>query len=93
MSMHKDSSGMPTGDLQELMTLKGWNRTKLAGELNITTNTVDRWFMAGKVAGGPASILLSEWLEREKSPCPHCGGTGCADELHSRDGRKRPQPA
>jgi hypothetical protein len=67
MSMHKDSSGMPTSELQEFMNLKGWNRTKLAAALDITTNTVDRWFMAGKVAGGPASILLREWLNRERS--------------------------
>jgi DNA-binding transcriptional regulator YiaG len=66
MSMHKDNSGMPTEELQELMNLMGVNRTKLAAMLDLTTNTVDRWFMQGKVASGPPSILLREWLAREK---------------------------
>jgi len=64
---------MPTSELQEFMNLKGWNRTKLAAALDITANTVDRWFMAGKVAGGPPSILLREWLERERARAAHEG--------------------
>ena len=67
MNGYKEASGMPTEELQELMDIRGWNRTKLAAALDITVNTVDRWFMAGRVPGGPASILLREWLDRERA--------------------------
>lgn len=62
MDRHKGKPFMDKTELQELLHLKGWSRTKLAAELDISENAVQKWFMAGRVPGGPATILLREWL-------------------------------
>lgn len=57
---------MDKKELQELLILRGWSRTRLAAELDISENAVQKWFMAGRVPGGPATILLREWLAKAR---------------------------
>ena len=53
---------MTAAEIKELLDLRGWSRTRLAAELELTQNAIDKWFMAGRAPGGPASILLRLWL-------------------------------
>lgn len=61
---------MTAKEMQELLVLMNWTRTKLAAELEITANAVDKWFAAGRAPGGPTSILLSDWLIRARNDEP-----------------------
>lgn len=49
-------------EIEELMRLKNWSPTRLAAELDLTTNAVYRWLNGGRVPGGPACILMRMWL-------------------------------
>lgn len=48
--------------IQELMDLKGWSRARLAAELDLSQNAIERWFIGDRVPGGPASVLMGIWL-------------------------------
>lgn len=64
---------MQVAELQELLDLKGWSRVRLAAELDITENAVQRWFMNKKAPHGPASILLRMWLDEARAANGHQG--------------------
>jgi DNA-binding transcriptional regulator YiaG len=53
-------------EIAELLKLLGWSRTKLAAELDLTENTVQRWFMGDHEVKGPASVLMRQWLEEAR---------------------------
>jgi transcriptional regulator with XRE-family HTH domain len=57
---------MSRDEIQELLDLKGWTRTRLASEMRLTENAVQRWFMAGEAPDGPPSILLRIWLSEAR---------------------------
>jgi DNA-binding transcriptional regulator YiaG len=50
-------------ELDELMALNGWSKTRLAAELHLTEAAVYKWFRMDGVPDGPTSILLRIWLE------------------------------
>lgn len=54
---------MKREEIGELLKLKGWSRTRLAAELDLTENTIQRWFMSPNAVKGPASVLMRQWLE------------------------------
>jgi DNA-binding transcriptional regulator YiaG len=53
---------MPPEEVRELLELKDWSTAKLAGELDVTENTVFAWLSGRRKAGGPARILMRQWL-------------------------------
>jgi len=57
---------MTKTELTELMTLRGWTRTRLAAELHLTDHAVYKWLREGGVPDGPTSILLRIWLEESR---------------------------
>ena len=57
---------MTLPEIQELMNLKGMSRTQLAGALDLTEATVHKWFRTGQVPGGPAHVLMSQWLDQAR---------------------------
>lgn len=54
---------MEIEEIEELLKLKGWTRTKLAGELGMTENAIHQWFSKRRNPGGPAAILMRMWLD------------------------------
>lgn len=67
MNTGKGKRNMDTTDIQELMDLRGWSRTRLAAELDVTENAVQQWFgKARRKPGGPACILMRLWLEESR---------------------------
>lgn len=58
---------MKREEIAELLKLKGWSRTRLAAELDLTENTIQRWFMSENAVKGPASVLMRQWLDQCKS--------------------------
>lgn len=67
MFTERERKTMTLDDIQELMDLKFWTRTKLASELDLTENTVHQWFSGRRNPGGPAVILMRLWLDEEKA--------------------------
>lgn len=53
---------MQPAEIQELMDVKGWSRTQLAANLDVTENTVHQWMSGRRIPGGPAVILMRRWL-------------------------------
>ena len=53
---------MKNSDIKKLMALKGWNRARLASELELTENSVQQWFLGRRRPGGPAKVLMRLWL-------------------------------
>lgn len=53
---------MKKDDIRELMELRGWSKAKLAAELGLGENIVYRWLNEDRMPGGPASILMRQWL-------------------------------
>lgn len=76
MKMEGENGRMTIEEVQELLDLKGWSRTKLGGELGITQNAIDQWFSKRRCPSGPASILMRMWLaaaraeSKGKKPVP-----------------------
>ncbi len=58
---------MKKAEILELLRLTGWSRTKLAAELDLTENSVNRWLAGNRFPSGPASILMRMWLEEARS--------------------------
>ena len=58
----KDKRRMTQEEIRELLELRDWSRTKLAGELDLTENTVHQWLSGRRKASGPATILMRLWL-------------------------------
>lgn len=61
---------MTLDDIRELLELKGWTKTRLAAELSLTENTVNRWFHGSRAPGGPAAILMRIWLNEARQKAP-----------------------
>lgn len=53
-------------EIEELMRLRGWSRTRLAVEMDVTENCVSRWIIGQPTVSGPAAILLRLWLEQAR---------------------------
>jgi DNA-binding transcriptional regulator YiaG len=63
---------MTLEEINELLELKGWSRTRLAAELDLTENAVYQWFTHRRNPGGPAVILMRIWLvEARKQAADH----------------------
>ncbi len=59
----KGKSRMKPEEIQELMQLMGWTKTKLAAELDLSENAIHRWIEGDRNPSGPAVILMRLWLE------------------------------
>ena len=61
---------MEIAEIEELLRLRGWTRTRLAAELGITENAVQQWFgQKRRSPSGPAVTLMKLWLdEARKQP-------------------------
>jgi hypothetical protein len=57
---------MKPAEIQELLTLKGWSRARLADELDLTEYAIRAWLVGQKGAGGPAAILMKMWLDEAR---------------------------
>lgn len=57
---------MSAEEIEELLELRNWTRTKLAAALDLTENTVHQWISGRRVPGGPAVILMRMWIAEEK---------------------------
>lgn len=53
---------MTPEEIQELLDLTGWSRTRLAAELGVVEGTIHSWLSRRRSAGGPACILMRQWL-------------------------------
>ena len=58
---------MTPAEIEELMKLKGWSKTRLAAELDLSENIVYRWINEERTPGGPASILMRQWLDQARA--------------------------
>jgi DNA-binding transcriptional regulator YiaG len=58
----KEKRRMSKDEILELLSLRAWSRTKLAGELDVTENTVHQWISGRRIPSGPATILMRMWL-------------------------------
>jgi transposase len=58
---------MNRAEIEELMSLRGWSKTKLAAELGLSEHVVYRWLKDERKAGGPASILMRMWLNESRA--------------------------
>ena len=58
---------MQPDDIAELLRLRGWSKTKLASELDVTEAAVHSWMLGRRKVGGPASILMRMWLAESKA--------------------------
>ena len=57
---------MAPAEIRELMELKGWSETKLAAQLDLSQHAVHKWLAEGRKPGGPASILMRQWLDQAR---------------------------
>ena len=53
-------------EITELMGLRGWSKARLAAELDLTQNAIDRWFLEDRQPSGPAAILMRLWLDASR---------------------------
>lgn len=67
MVNNREKKRMKPSEIVELMKLKGWSRTRLAAELDLTENAVYRWLDRSRGVSGPASILMRMWLEEARA--------------------------
>lgn len=58
---------MSKQEIEELMELRGWSKSRLAAELDLGENIVYRWLHDDRVPGGPASILMRMWLNESRA--------------------------
>jgi DNA-binding transcriptional regulator YiaG len=63
----REKRRMTRKEILELIGLRGWSRTKLAAELDVTENTVHQWISGRRQPSGPACILMRMWLEDSRS--------------------------
>lgn len=49
-------------EIKELMRFKDWSKTQLAAALDVTDSTVMGWLSGRRNPGGPAKILMRQWL-------------------------------
>lgn len=61
---------MEPEEILELLELKDWKRIKLAAECDVTENTVHQWISGRRKAGGPAAILMRQWLNEARAEKP-----------------------
>lgn len=66
MKKDKGKQSMKTDELRELMRLKGWSKTKLAAEMELTENAVHRWLSGERDPSGPAIVLVRLWLKEAR---------------------------
>ena len=62
----KEQRRMTIEELDELLTLRGWSKTELAVELDLTEAAVWKWYRLNKIPAGPVSILLRDWLKKAR---------------------------
>jgi len=67
VGFQKEKFRMTPEEIQELMDLKGWSKTRLAAELGLTEHAVRRWLIDRAPPSGPAARLMREWLEEVKA--------------------------
>lgn len=67
MMNEKGKCRMNKAEILELLALKGWSRTRLASNLDMVENTVQRWIMGDRVPSGPAAILMRMWLDEARA--------------------------
>jgi hypothetical protein len=53
-------------EIQELLDLNSWPRTKLAAEMKMTEASVYGWLKGVRVPSGPVSVLIRLWLEEAR---------------------------
>ena len=58
---------MTLEEIDELLDLKGWSKTQLAVNLDMTEAGVWRWFREKKPPGGPVAILIRQWLAEARA--------------------------
>lgn len=58
---------MKPEEIQELLDLKGWSKTKLAAELDMTESSVHYWLSGQRNPIGPAVILMRVWLQEARA--------------------------
>jgi DNA-binding transcriptional regulator YiaG len=66
MELNKGKARMKPSEIQELLRLKGWSKTRLAAELDLTEHSVRGWLAGKRQATGPAAILMRMWLEEAR---------------------------
>lgn len=66
MLIDKEYAPMTKSEILELMRLKNWPRTKLAAELHLADNTIQKWIAAGEAPDGPAIPLMRIWLREAR---------------------------
>lgn len=57
---------MEKRDLLELLRLKNWSKTQLAGALDMTEAAIHSWFRGDRVPRGPAVVLMRLWLREAR---------------------------
>lgn len=57
---------MEKKELNDLLRLKGWSRTQLAGALDMTEAAIHSWFRGDRDPRGPAVILMRLWLREAR---------------------------
>lgn len=66
MNSSKGNTRMSKSEILELLELKGWKTARLAVELDLSENAVQKWLKEDRNPSGPASILMRMWLDEAR---------------------------
>lgn len=58
---------MTAPEIQELLTLKNWSKSKLASELDLSEHAVYKWLKGQREATGPAALLMHQMLAEARA--------------------------
>lgn len=54
---------MSPSEIERLLEVLGWNQKQLAAALDISNAVVSRWLSGERKPGGPACILMRQFLD------------------------------
>jgi DNA-binding transcriptional regulator YiaG len=57
---------MSKKEIRELIDLKAWTQAELARQLDVDVATVCKWLSGENPVGGPARILMRQWLDEAR---------------------------
>lgn len=70
-----EKKAMKRAEILELLKLRRWSQAELARQLHLSEAAVSRWLSgdsAGRTPGGPATMLMRQWLaeagQRSRGP-------------------------
>jgi len=69
MSLEEEAT-MTAHEIEELLSRKGWTKTRLAAELHVTEHAVTAWLKRGRHPSGPADVLMRQWLDEARKRKP-----------------------